>query len=207
MVRSSHDPRGQANERNRARRPADGRGTPCSGPVSPGKSRAGRGSAKRRRHRHGRRWHGKDGKRRSIHRCWDLAPQWRHVPYVGDDCIEIRHRQDLVKVERHDRRKGAAVRTQAVRQCAPDIGVSPIADAGLPIGRDVRAHDRVGRIFEGLGSTGKLSGSDQSVRPHRRVAEPAGHYRIYKIVAAFKQRLRVCGRGQGQCASSQETTK
>ncbi len=108
---------------------------------------------------------------------------------IGNDGVEIARREDFIEIRRHDRGEPHAVRPLALLQRLLDVGIAPVADAGLLVLRDVRGGHLERRLVE-LEPARQIALEDRrAALALRRVAVLAGEDGVDEILAALDRRL------------------
>ena len=132
--------------------------------------------------------------RRAIDRHRQGIAHRRQRAQIDDDGVEVARQDGLEEVGGHRRAQRLAgerpaLGALAVRDRALDLGVAPGADAGLPVGRDVRGEAGVRRNVEADAAAGELLAGDRSpFAVLGCVAIAAGQDRRHQVAAALERR-------------------
>jgi hypothetical protein len=110
--------------------------------------------------------------------------------YTGTWVRLLTGREHLVELVRHDRRELMPVRVLAVLQRVLDLGITPLADAGVRVGRDVGTLDLEGwRVPFDHAARMHLRRRLDAARTFRGVAIATRQNAVDQIAAALDRRL------------------
>ena len=134
---------------------------------------------------------GKDlvGHRLLVDRAGHRIAHRRQGAQIRDDAVEIARSENPVETARHDRCEVVPRGARALLQRGLDLGIAPIADAGLAIRRNVGGRDIERGLVE-TQSSGERPIELRPIGPHRRMAVVTGHDGVDEIASTLERRLR-----------------